>query len=587
MDKFQTNAAGNIDSGTEVLANNLIFMQDGTEKLFTDFFGNTFTTGIINTDDANTMFPLTANADGTFNVGIGTAYVFDPTAELYKRIEINLDNMAEYNVANPTQTTNDGTGTNVVTPKSTGCLNIPIASANVTYWIDLQYLQVCDNGNTGDGLGLKNYSIAKKIDPTENNKKRFYQWTDGYKIVLQSGGKQNVEGICLGTVMKDSSNNVTVSYTDKADNLLINPKMFLEYLTSGRGMVIETNQVTNKTTISVNVDDITSLPFSINDGPSISFLTVAGNVIDLNVPISGKSLILHPAYLERYSVNNATNIDGINIQVAIQEIEGVGETVNGIYTLCINNTDKANGNTVLAKPKFEIMEYIYVSDTQPTSKGYRIWFNTSSQPYRTYWYNGNDWVDYYGVPVAYIKITNTTLGGVSIFDYNKDYTQWDKLGSLMPYSVKIWNIGLLPKGYLTTVGSWVNKLDYYDLFMKYSKYNSEVSPLGQTANQIQLPDTRNRVLWGYDSIVQYIDAGLPNIKGDFAYVGAATTQANNAFSALTVDSSWTDSHDRSGTDRGISFNANNGSVTQNIYKDDCDTVQPPALGLPILIKAML
>lgn len=582
MDKFQTNAAGNIDSGTEVLANNLTFMQNGTEKLFTDFFGNTFITGIVNTNDENSMFPLTVNDDGTFNVGIGTAYVFDPTTELYKKIEINLSNMTEYNINNPTQTTDDGTGVNVVTPKSTGCKNIPITNTAVTYWIDLQYLQVCDNGNAGDGLGLKNYSIAKKINPSDNDKKRFYQWTDGYKIVLQSGGKQNVTGICLGTVTKDSNDNITFSYEDKTSSLLINSKMFLEYLTSGRGMIIETNQVTNKTTISVNIDDITSLPFSINDGPSINFLTVVGNVIDLNVPISGKSLILHPAYLERYSVNNATNIEGINTQIAIQEIEGVGTTVNGIYTLCINSTDKSNNNSMLSKPKFEILEYIYVSDTQPTSKAYRIWLDTSSQPYRTYWYNGSNWVDYYGVPVAYIKFTNTILDGVLTFDYNKDYTKWNELSSLIPYTSDIDSGNLLPKGYLNTVGSLVNKLDYYDLYMKYTQYDTTTSPFTSTDTQFYLPDTRERVLWGNPTI-GYISAGLPNIKGTLVGGDYNNSTSSGAFTR----SNYGTGNGGEGSDNLYTFNANNGSVQDGIYRDDVTTVQPPALGLPILVKAML
>lgn len=583
MDKFQTNVAGNIDSGTEVLSNNLTFMQNGTEKLFTDFFGNTFTTGIVNTEDANSMFPLTANTDGTFSIGVGTAYIFEPTTELYKRIEINLNNMAEYNSANPTQETHDGYSaeSTVITPKSTGCLNIPIENANVTYWIDLQYLQVCDNGNAGDGLGLKNYSIAKKINPSDNDKKRFYQWTDGYKVVLQTGGKQNVEGICLGTVTKDSSDNVTFSYEDKTSSLLINSKMFLEYLTSGRGMIIETNQVTNKTTISVNIDDITSLPFSINDGPNINFLTVVGNVIDLNVPISGKSLILHPAYLERYSVNNSTNIEGINTQIAIQEIEGVGTTVNGIYTLCINSTDKSNNNSILSKPKFEILEYIYVSDTQPTSKAYRIWLDTSSQPYRTYWYNGSNWVDYYGVPVAYMKFTNTILDGVLTFDYNKDYTKWNELSSLIPYTSDIDSGNLLPKGYLNTVGSLVNKLDYYDLYMKYTQYDTTTSPFTSTDTQFYLPDTRERVLWGNPTI-GYISAGLPNIKGA---VGMRTLFYDISGS-LYKDSSTTYNESSGGDQNGaiLRFDA---SRSSSIYSDSITTVQPPALGLPILVKAML
>ena len=179
MGKFATNKNGNIDSGTEVLANNMTFLQQTKAESISNLFGDLFDEGILS------GFELSANADGTFNIGIGIGYKKDVNSGMYNRIAI-LEETDYHNELFGDSTYPDGRGINqktntgilgeyVDTPKSTGCLNIPIPNATIIYYIDLRFLNVCDNGNNGDGLGLTNYSIAKNIVPSTDKRKRFYK----------------------------------------------------------------------------------------------------------------------------------------------------------------------------------------------------------------------------------------------------------------------------------------------------------------------------------------------------------------------------------------------------------------------------
>lgn len=437
MNKFQTNAAGNIDSGTEVLANNLTYMQNGTERLFSDLFKDVFTTGILNTNDENTMFPLTANNDGTFNIGQGIGYIFDTNDNIYRKIAITT--LAAYNSANPIQTTPDGSGTNVLTPKSSGCQNIPIANVG-TYWIDLQYLQICENGNTGDGLGLINYSIAKKISSSPDIK-RFYQWADGYNVILQNT-LDSIKGICLGTVTKTVDGTIVVnSSINRTPNLMLSSSVLLNYLQNAGGLI-----VTDNNTLAINVDNETTelvnnylqitsnalYPFSkfnINNCGVENFLNYTTTTIGLNSLVTDENpLILVPAYNNKYSVSNNTGMQSIDVQdIITQEYSAA----NGQYTVCINNTAKTDSNgfaqnnpTNLDVPIFEIMKKVYIGSIVPTSpaKG-DIWLDLSTEPYFSKWYDGNNWYIYHGIPLAELTINSTLIEQLSYFPYSQLYKQ--------------------------------------------------------------------------------------------------------------------------------------------------------------------
>lgn len=445
MEKFATNKNGNIDSGTEVLANNVVFLQQAKELAISNLFGDLFVEGILNTGNANTMFPITANADGTFNVGQGLAYKRNVSVEpmIYERIEIK-DTTEEYNSANPTQTTFDGVDQNVITPKSTGCKNITIPNANITYYVDLRYLCVCDNGNNGNGLGLTNYSLAKQDYPSSTERrKRFYKWIDGYEIVLvQSTGE--IQGVCLGSVRKNNSNEIEITEDFKAGHLLIESRVIMDYFIEGRGIIIET--INDQAVLSINVDEITTEIDANNhvrvtkDGlyPYTKFSVNSGHVNSANEPevikaeslslflefggIPGTPLVVSPAYNDRYIITPNTGV--VNITNVINTIQQYYlEIANGEYIVCINNTAKDNNNENLDVPILEIMKNIVVSKNSPTlnfNKG-TIWYDINSEPCHTKWYDGTKWNEYHGVPIAKFTIEGSTITQFENFAFNVNY----------------------------------------------------------------------------------------------------------------------------------------------------------------------
>ena len=437
MERFATNKNGNIDSRTEVLANNVTFMQQAKENAISNLFGDLFVEGILNTGNEDTMFKLTANGDGTFNVGQGIAYKQNVAVEpmIYERIAI-IDDTEIYDATKPQQTTDDGTGNLVITPKSTGCKNIPITNADTTYYVDLRYLSVCDNKDSnGD---LINFSIAKNFDSTSTTQeKRFYKWIEGYQIVLVPS-LQFVQGICLGTVSKNASNQVTIDYTSKTGSILIESSVLMDYFTSGSGITITEEE--GKKQLAINVDDKTIeiadnkvqisnnglypyTKFSVNSGfidsnnnPNI--LGTDGTDIALSFGIGNQAPItVNPAYNRQYTILPTDNYDFVDdAGVVIQNY--YGETANGIYTICINDTDKDNDNIKLEKPKLEIMKKVYISETVPTALKGNIWVDTSVEPFRAKWYNGFEWLEYHGVPLGDATINGTTVNSVISYSFN-------------------------------------------------------------------------------------------------------------------------------------------------------------------------
>lgn len=229
MGKFATSKNGNIASGTEVLANNMVFLQQTKEEAISNLFGDLFGTGILNLN--NEVLKLTANNGGayagSFNVQPGIAYIKDDsvTPSIYRRVEISYEESGKTNDPSlPLQQTDDGTGTMIDTPKNPGSHTIFPTNDNNVYYVDLRYLSVCDNGNDGSGLGLTNYSIAKKANPSSTDEvKRFYKWIDGYDIKLVSS-TTDIQGVCLGTVQRNGDT-VTITQNNRASNLLIKNKV--------------------------------------------------------------------------------------------------------------------------------------------------------------------------------------------------------------------------------------------------------------------------------------------------------------------------------------------------------------------------
>lgn len=470
MEKFATNKNGNIDSGTEVLANNMVFLQQAKADAISNLYGDLFNEGILNINMGTTINPIEpfqlkeGTIAGAFSIGIGIAYKKDVNTGLNERIAI-LEETDYHNEPFEDTTYPDGRGVNqktfdgvdsyVDTPKSSGCLNIPITSTGVTYYVDLRYVSVCDNGNLGDGLNLINYSIAKNLDPNSSDqRKRFYKWIDGYNVVLITDLAQQ-QGIILGTVEKDVSNNLTFTSTGKTNDLLIKSNAFMDYFADGSGISIV--DYGEEKRLSVNVDNVTTeiednkvrvtedalypyTKFSVNSGfidsnnnePNI--LGTNGTDIALSFGIGNQvPIVVSPAYNRQYTILPTDNYDFVDdAGVVIQNY--YGEIADGIYTICINDTDKDNDNVKLEKPKLEIMKKVYISETVPTALKGNIWVDTSIEPFRAKWYNGFEWLEYHGVPLGDATINGTTVNSVISYDFNVQIENRIKTNNLSIYN---------------------------------------------------------------------------------------------------------------------------------------------------------
>lgn len=458
MGKFATNKNGNIDSGTEVLANNITFLQQTKSQTISNLFGDLFDEGILS------GFELSANADGTFNVGVGIGYKKDVNSGLYNRIAI-LEETNYHNELFGDSTYPDGRGihqkTNtgilgeyVDTPKSTGCLNIPISANETTYYIDLRFLNVCDNGNNGDGLGLINYSIAKNIVPSTDKRKRFYKWIDGYDIELVQNISE-IQGICLGTVQKDTNNIITFTNDNKTKELLIKSKIIMDYFIDGSGITIIEED--DKKKLSINVDNITTEiennkvritkdalysynKFVVNSG-NVDINNVA-NVISIestgtvaiNFGVGSQiPLVVSPAYNDRYTIYPNDTVEIINN--AMIEIQNYySETAQGKYIICVNNTDKDNNNAKLSNPKLEIMKDYYITIVQPNMQKGRIWLDMSKEPFKAKWCNGANWIEYHGVPLGTIDIDSNVIINTQSYPFGAYKSKLIEVNRLVLYN---------------------------------------------------------------------------------------------------------------------------------------------------------
>lgn len=468
MGKFATNKNGNIDSGTEVLANNMVFLQETKEDAISNLYGDLFNEGIININmgtDANPIEPFQLKEGtvvGKFSVGIGIGYKQNANTGLYNRIAI-LEETDYHNEIFGDSTYPDGRGINqktytgieseyVDTPKSTGCINIDIPTTAL-YYVDLRYLSVCDNGNNGDGLNLINYSIAKNIVPTSTEeRKRFYKWIDGYEIKLVQSTAE-IQGICLGTVQKDISNNITFTDEKRANGVLIKSTAFMEYFASGSGMTIIEEDGEKK--LSINVDNVTT---EIEDNkvrvtkdglyPYTKFIVNSGNInndgtanvlltdnvgINVNFGVGTETpLTVSPAYNDRYTVSSSDEVTRIT-EARAAILTEYSEVANGTYTICINNTDKDNNNEPLEKAKLEIMKKVVISREQPTIQKGVIWFDTSKEPYHAKWCNGVSWLEYHGVPIGEATIDTISMS-VSSIRFGNEINDQVKMNSCILYN---------------------------------------------------------------------------------------------------------------------------------------------------------
>lgn len=117
-------------------------------------------------------------------------------------------------------------------------------------------------------------------------------------------------------------------------------------------------------------------------------------------------------------------------------------------------------------------------------------------------------------------------------------------------------------------GAEVSRETYAQLFEIYGTTYGE----GDGESTFNLPDFRNRTLWGADSF-GYIEAGLPNIAGHGSF---AADLAGGYSGAIKVNSITREGYSREYTGAmtsGVYFDA---SLSNSIYGNS-STVQPPSV----------
>lgn len=118
-------------------------------------------------------------------------------------------------------------------------------------------------------------------------------------------------------------------------------------------------------------------------------------------------------------------------------------------------------------------------------------------------------------------------------------------------------------------GATVSRTTYAELFAFYGTTYGE----GDGSTTFELPDFRNRTLWGSDTF-GYIEAGLPNITGWFRLCGTEKIAiTSGAFVAGSVNEGMYGQGHENGLNPRVDFDA---SRANPIY-GNTDTVQPPAI----------
>lgn len=120
-----------------------------------------------------------------------------------------------------------------------------------------------------------------------------------------------------------------------------------------------------------------------------------------------------------------------------------------------------------------------------------------------------------------------------------------------------------------------------------TSYNTEDTPSGYYA----LPDFRDKVIWGASTSdtslntggAGYIDAGLPNITGEFWLAGGKEynlATASGAFAKAKKTGVWGQSGGEAGNGVKININASRSSTMYG----SSDTVQPPAIKVRVYTR---
>lgn len=180
------------DSAARILSTVFNWLQTSSQGKTANLVVDTFQAGINNAvvgGEGFTLVPGTSPLSVTVD-GQGIAYDINSN-----RIFISSSDVTLYNASNVTTTTNNGLGTFISTPQSTGCVNIPLTPSVLNYlWID--YL-----ATTNTSAYTLNEITKAKI---------FFELTDGYNIIVTTvNTPPDSASIYLGSVNAPASGIIT------------------------------------------------------------------------------------------------------------------------------------------------------------------------------------------------------------------------------------------------------------------------------------------------------------------------------------------------------------------------------------------
>lgn len=142
-------------------------------------------------------------------------------------------------------------------------------------------------------------------------------------------------------------------------------------------------------------------------------------------------------------------------------------------------------------------------------------------------------------------------------------------GAIMPFTGAV-----VPNGYLLADGTEVSKTTYAFLYALIG--DTYGTPEDNT--KFKLPDFRNKTFWGGDTsnAGTVKEAGLPNIKG---------THGGNDINGRTSSGAFYDAgNSGSGSGSGSGWLSGFDASRSNAIYGNSNTVQPPAIQVPFIIK---
>ncbi len=152
------------DNAARIIKQVFDFLQSSVQTKTANLISDTFTSGIDNATGSGEGFTLIPGSSSLSVTAQGQGIAYDSNGA---RIFLSVSDTTVYNPANVTQTTNDGLGNMLLTPQSSGCVNIPLTGSSLNYlWID--YLAITDTTA---------YTLNKITEA-----KLFYKIIDGYNI---------------------------------------------------------------------------------------------------------------------------------------------------------------------------------------------------------------------------------------------------------------------------------------------------------------------------------------------------------------------------------------------------------------------